>query len=63
MKSNKHHQLNKISCGTFTGVCVIQTFGVEVLGMDLSSNMVEIAMERAVTEKLPLVSHVFLDTV
>uniref|UniRef100_A0A8C1WI77 phosphoethanolamine N-methyltransferase n=1 Tax=Cyprinus carpio TaxID=7962 RepID=A0A8C1WI77_CYPCA len=31
------------------------TFGVEVLGMDLSSNMVEIAMERAVKEKLPLV--------
>jgi len=27
--------------------------------MDLSSNMVEIAMERAVTEKLPLVSRVF----
>lgn len=32
-----------------------QTFGVDVLGMDLSSNMVEIAMERAVTEKLPSV--------
>ncbi len=27
--------------------------------MDLSSNMVEIAMERAVEEKLPLVSCVF----
>ncbi|XP_051506125.1 uncharacterized protein LOC127413219 [Myxocyprinus asiaticus] len=32
-----------------------KTFAVEVLGMDLSSNMVEIAMERVVKEKLPLV--------
>lgn len=32
-----------------------QTFGVEVLGLDLSDNMVEIAMERATTEKLPSV--------
>ena len=32
-----------------------QTFGVEVLGLDLSNNMVDIAMERAITEKLPSV--------
>lgn len=32
-----------------------QTFGVEVLGLDLSENMVDIAMERAITEKLPTV--------
>lgn len=30
------------------------------MGMDLSSNMVEIAMERAVIEKLPSVSDTFL---
>ncbi|KAG8003997.1 Phosphoethanolamine N-methyltransferase 3 [Nibea albiflora] len=32
-----------------------KTFGVEVLGLDLSDNMVDIAMERAVAEKLPSV--------
>lgn len=32
-----------------------QTFGVEVLGLDLSDNMVEIASERALAEKLPTV--------
>lgn len=37
-------------------VGLFQTFGVEVLGLDLSDNMVEIAMERAITEKLPSVS-------
>lgn len=35
---------------------IFQTFGVDVLGMDLSANMVDIAMERAVSEKLPSVS-------
>jgi len=34
---------------------IFQTFGVEVLGLDLSDNMVEIAMERAIAEKLPSV--------
>lgn len=34
---------------------MFQTFEVEVLGMDLSDNMVDIAMERAITEKLPSV--------
>ena len=38
----------------------VQTFGVEVLGLDLSENMVEIAMERAVDERLPMVSHAAL---
>jgi hypothetical protein len=38
----------------------VQTFGVEVLGLDLSENMVEIAMERAIDEKLPMVSHAIL---
>lgn len=32
-----------------------QTFGVEVLGLDLSDNVVNIAMERAISEKLPAV--------
>ncbi|XP_057204825.1 phosphoethanolamine methyltransferase isoform X2 [Triplophysa rosa] len=45
-----------VGCGIGGGdFHMAKTFGVEVLGMDLSSNMVEIAMERAVTEKLPLV--------
>lgn len=34
---------------------MFQSFGVEVLGLDLSENMVDIAMERAITEKLPSV--------
>ena len=34
---------------------MLQTFGVEVLGLDLSDNMVDIAMERAIAEKLPSV--------
>lgn len=33
-------------------VIIVQNFGVEVLGLDLSDNMVNIAMEKAVTEKL-----------
>uniref|UniRef100_A0A8C2G4Z3 phosphoethanolamine N-methyltransferase n=1 Tax=Cyprinus carpio TaxID=7962 RepID=A0A8C2G4Z3_CYPCA len=45
-----------VGCGIGGGdFYMAKTFGVEVLGMDLSSNMVEIAMERAVKEKLPLV--------
>lgn len=32
-----------------------QTFQVEVTGLDLSENMVNIAMERAIAEKLPSV--------
>ncbi|CAM4618017.1 unnamed protein product [Leuciscus chuanchicus] len=45
-----------VGCGIGGGdFYMSKTFGAEVLGMDLSSNMVEIAMERAVTEKLPLV--------
>lgn len=38
-----------------------KTYGVEVLGMDLSSNMVEIAMERAVIEKNPQVQFEIAD--
>ncbi|KAA0709759.1 hypothetical protein E1301_Tti018026 [Triplophysa tibetana] len=45
-----------VGCGIGGGdFHMAKTFGVEVLGMDLSSNMVEIAMERADAEKLPLV--------
>ncbi|RXN28364.1 phosphoethanolamine N-methyltransferase 3-like isoform X2 [Labeo rohita] len=45
-----------VGCGIGGGdFYMAKTFGVEVLGMDLSSNMVEIAMERAVKEKVPLV--------
>ncbi|XP_067314161.1 uncharacterized protein [Pseudorasbora parva] len=45
-----------VGCGIGGGdFYMAKTFGVEVLGMDLSSNMVEIAMERAVKEKIPLV--------
>ena len=35
---------------------VLQAFGVEVLGLDLSANMVDIAIERSMEEKLPSVS-------
>ncbi|KAM9496104.1 phosphoethanolamine methyltransferase [Clarias gariepinus] len=45
-----------VGCGIGGGdFYMAKTFGVDVLGMDLSSNMVEIAMERAVIEKLPSV--------
>ncbi|XP_053541546.1 phosphoethanolamine methyltransferase isoform X2 [Ictalurus punctatus] len=45
-----------VGCGIGGGdFYMAKTFGVDVLGMDLSSNMVEIAMERAVAEKLPSV--------
>ncbi|CAB1455075.1 unnamed protein product [Pleuronectes platessa] len=45
-----------IGCGIGGGdFYMAKTFGVEVLGLDLSDNMVEIAMERATNEKLPSV--------
>ncbi|XP_041038019.1 phosphoethanolamine methyltransferase, partial [Carcharodon carcharias] len=45
-----------VGCGIGGGdFYMAKNYGVEVLGMDLSSNMVEIAMERAVTENTPLV--------
>ncbi|XP_026213181.1 phosphoethanolamine methyltransferase isoform X1 [Anabas testudineus] len=45
-----------VGCGIGGGdFYMAKTFGVEVLGLDLSDNMVEIAMERAVTERLPSV--------
>ncbi|CAG5990451.1 unnamed protein product [Menidia menidia] len=45
-----------VGCGIGGGdFYMAKTFGVEVLGLDLSDNMVEIAMERAATEKLPSV--------
>ncbi|XP_017572374.1 phosphoethanolamine methyltransferase isoform X1 [Pygocentrus nattereri] len=45
-----------VGCGIGGGdFYMAKNFGVEVLGMDLSANMVEIAMERAVQEKLPSV--------
>ncbi|XP_062379835.1 phosphoethanolamine methyltransferase isoform X2 [Sardina pilchardus] len=45
-----------VGCGIGGGdFYMAKNFGVEVLGMDLSANMVEIACERAVKEKLPMV--------
>ncbi|XP_077466597.1 phosphoethanolamine methyltransferase isoform X1 [Stigmatopora argus] len=45
-----------VGCGIGGGdFYMAKTFGVEVLGMDLSENMVDIAMERALAERLPLV--------
>ncbi|XP_048883463.1 phosphoethanolamine methyltransferase isoform X2 [Brienomyrus brachyistius] len=45
-----------VGCGIGGGdFYMAKRFGVEVLGMDLSSNMIEIAMERAVKENVPLV--------
>ncbi|XP_023814860.1 phosphoethanolamine N-methyltransferase isoform X1 [Oryzias latipes] len=45
-----------VGCGIGGGdFYMAKTFGVEVLGLDLSDNMVEIAAERALTEKLPTV--------
>ncbi|KAM4617374.1 uncharacterized protein O3C94_021407 isoform 2-T2 [Discoglossus pictus] len=45
-----------VGCGIGGGdFYMAKTYGVEVLGMDLSSNMVEIAMERGNDEKTPLV--------
>ncbi|KAM7417573.1 hypothetical protein PAMA_017285 [Pampus argenteus] len=45
-----------VGCGIGGGdFYMAKSFGVEVLGLDLSENMVEIAMERAITEKLPSV--------
>lgn len=35
---------------------MLQSFGVEVLGLDLSENMVNIALDRAFSEKMPSVS-------
>lgn len=45
-----------VGCGIGGGdFYMAKNFGVEVLGMDLSANMVEIACERAAKENLPLV--------
>ncbi|XP_035265800.1 phosphomethylethanolamine N-methyltransferase-like isoform X2 [Anguilla anguilla] len=45
-----------VGCGIGGGdFYMARTFGVKVLGMDLSSNMVEIATERAMKENLPSV--------
>ncbi|XP_017289818.1 phosphoethanolamine methyltransferase [Kryptolebias marmoratus] len=45
-----------VGCGIGGGdFYMARTFGVEVLGLDLSDNMVDIAMERARSEKLPSV--------
>jgi len=45
-----------IGCGIGGGdFYMAKKFGVAVLGLDLSENMVDIAMERAITEKLPSV--------
>nr|XP_029511209.1 phosphoethanolamine N-methyltransferase 3-like [Oncorhynchus nerka] len=45
-----------VGCGIGGGnFYMAKAFGVEVLGLDLSANMVDIAMERAMEEKLPSV--------
>ncbi|XP_034399254.1 phosphoethanolamine methyltransferase isoform X2 [Cyclopterus lumpus] len=45
-----------VGCGIGGGdFYMAKTFGVAVLGLDLSENMVDIAMERAIAEKLPSV--------
>uniref|UniRef100_A0A8C4EW58 phosphoethanolamine N-methyltransferase n=1 Tax=Dicentrarchus labrax TaxID=13489 RepID=A0A8C4EW58_DICLA len=45
-----------VGCGIGGGdFYMAKTFGAEVLGLDLSDNMVDIAMERAIAEKLPSV--------
>lgn len=45
-----------VGCGIGGGdFYMAKTFGVEVLGLDLSANMVDIACERALQEKLPQV--------
>ncbi|XP_047441495.1 phosphoethanolamine methyltransferase isoform X2 [Mugil cephalus] len=45
-----------VGCGIGGGdFYMAKTFGVEVLGLDLSENMVDIAIERAISEKLPSV--------
>ncbi|CAJ1058480.1 phosphoethanolamine methyltransferase isoform X1, partial [Xyrichtys novacula] len=45
-----------VGCGIGGGdFYMAKTFGVEVLGLDLSDNMVNIAMDRAIAEKLPSV--------
>nr|XP_015802184.2 phosphoethanolamine methyltransferase [Nothobranchius furzeri] len=45
-----------VGCGIGGGdFYMAKTFGVDVLGLDLSDNMVDIAMERARTERLPSV--------
>ncbi|XP_034086681.1 phosphoethanolamine N-methyltransferase 3-like isoform X1 [Gymnodraco acuticeps] len=45
-----------VGCGIGGGdFYMAKNFGVEVLGLDLSDNMVDTAIERAVTEKLPSV--------
>jgi len=45
-----------IGCGIGGGdFYMAKTFGVEVLGLDLSENMVDIAIERAAAEKMPQV--------
>lgn len=45
-----------VGCGIGGGdFYMAKTFGVEVLGLDLSENMVDIAIERAISESLPSV--------
>uniref|UniRef100_A0A4W5KD42 phosphoethanolamine N-methyltransferase n=1 Tax=Hucho hucho TaxID=62062 RepID=A0A4W5KD42_9TELE len=46
-----------VGCGIGGGnFYMAKAFGVEVLGLDLSVNMVDIAIERAMEENLPSVS-------
>ncbi|KAJ1105988.1 hypothetical protein NDU88_003391 [Pleurodeles waltl] len=53
---NPGQKVIDVGCGIGGGdFYMAKEHGVEVLGMDLSSNMVEIAMERAVEENTPLV--------
>ncbi|XP_077434010.1 phosphoethanolamine methyltransferase isoform X2 [Vanacampus margaritifer] len=51
-----------VGCGIGGGdFYMAKTFGVEVLGLDLSENMVDIAMERALAERLPSVEFEIAD--
>uniref|UniRef100_V9KTI7 phosphoethanolamine N-methyltransferase n=1 Tax=Callorhinchus milii TaxID=7868 RepID=V9KTI7_CALMI len=62
LKLEAGQQVLDVGCGIGGGdFYMAKTCGVEVLGMDLSSNMVEIAMERALEEDTKLVQFEIAD--